>query len=143
MRTLKLTLVLTATVLYFACGNSPKVNRAASPNSNPSSAAAAQSPTPAASPDGGLATAAATYDQVCARCHRAGGEGGVFEEEGVKLKIPSLREGKAAKDTDRQLAKQIAEGGGGMPAFKKRLRPDQIDNLVRYIREDFQIYRFR
>ena len=142
MRTFKLTLVLTAAALHCACGNTPDANRAAAPNSN-QPPAAAQSLTPAPSPAGEIAAAGVTYKQVCARCHRAAGEGGVLEVEGVKLKIPSLIEGKAAKDTDRQLAKQIAEGGGGMPAFKSRLRPDQIDDLVRYIREDLQTYRFR
>jgi mono/diheme cytochrome c family protein len=40
--------------------------------------------------------------------------------------------------TDAQFARQIAKGGDGMPAFEKRLTPEQIAGLVRFIRREFQ-----
>ena len=58
--------------------------------------------------------------------------------EGKKLKVPSLREGHALNHTDAQLARKIANGGDGMPPFKKLLKPEEIDTLVKYIRNDLQ-----
>ena len=58
--------------------------------------------------------------------------------KGKRLKVPSLRTGGAVKDSDKELGDQIANGGDGMPAFKERLSPDQINELVRFIREELQ-----
>ena len=58
--------------------------------------------------------------------------------KGKRLKVPSLRTGGAVKDSDAELGRQIANGGDGMPAFKERLSPDQISELVRFIREELQ-----
>ena len=54
------------------------------------------------------------------------------------LKVPSLKEGHALKHSDDALAKQISKGGGGMPPFKDKLTPEQINNLVRFIKRDIQ-----
>jgi mono/diheme cytochrome c family protein len=40
--------------------------------------------------------------------------------------------------TDEQLAQQIAEGDDEMPAFKDKLSAEEINELVRYIRTEFQ-----
>jgi mono/diheme cytochrome c family protein len=58
--------------------------------------------------------------------------------EGKPLKVPSLKEGHALKHTDEELAKQISKGGDGMPPFKDKLTPEQINNLVRFIHRDIQ-----
>ncbi|MFN2480848.1 MAG: cytochrome c, partial [Pyrinomonadaceae bacterium] len=42
------------------------------------------------------------------------------------------------KHSDAEYAKQITEGGEGMPKFKDRLTPEQINGLVRFIRSEFQ-----
>src|SRR5205807_1067985 len=85
------------------------------------------------------ADARATYKDSCARCHKDDGAGGTFEEKGLKpLKVPSLRSDHAVKRTDAQIAKQIQNGGDGMPAFKTKLDQQKIDALVRLIRHDFQ-----
>ena len=62
----------------------------------------------------------------------------MVEIKGKSLKVPSLKTGGAVKDSDRELSSQIANGGDGMPAFKERLNPDQISELVRFIREELQ-----
>ena len=49
-----------------------------------------------------------------------------------------MREGHALKHTDEQLANKIANGEDEMPSFKNRLSPEQIDDLVRFIRSEFQ-----
>ena len=138
MKFIKLALTVSALGLFIACTSS-NTNQTTSVTTQPSPAAPAMTPTTTTpSPEDELAVARATFSQVCARCHKENGEGGAFELEGVKLKVPNLREGHVVKDSDKELAEQIADGGDGMPAFKKRLSQEQIDNLVRFIRRDLQ-----
>ena len=138
MKFIKLALIFSALTLFIIACTTPSPDQAAATNPSPSPAAAEVTPTAAPTPADELAAARATFSQVCARCHRENGEGGPFELEGEVLKVPSLREGGAVKDSDRELTKQIANGGDGMPAFKKRLSQEQIDDLVRFIRRDLQ-----
>jgi mono/diheme cytochrome c family protein len=72
---------------------------------------------------------ASVYAANCAGCHGADGGGGIG---------PQL----AGRVVDRfpDAADQIAvvtSGRGGMPAFKGRLTPEQIDQVVAYTRTDF------
>jgi mono/diheme cytochrome c family protein len=86
-----------------------------------------------------LAAARATYNATCMRCHKEDGSGGKVEfGEGETLKVPDLTSAHARKDPDEELAEQIAKGGDGMPAFGKRLTPEQINGLVRFIRRELQ-----
>jgi mono/diheme cytochrome c family protein len=135
MKLFKLALVAFALVSFIvACDSSTTpTNQTANTGARP---AATATPAPTATPDE-LASAAADYSQFCIRCHKADGTGGPFElEDGKTLKVPSLRE-HGKKDPDDHLAKQIREGGEGMPAFQKRLDDARINNLVRYIRREF------
>ena len=139
MKTVKLFIVAAALALFaIACGESSSTNQTASnsgtqptPNASPKATA---SPTPVDE----LASAKTSYSQVCAACHQDGGEGGTVKIEGKPLKVPSLKEGHALKHTDEEFAKQISKGGGGMPPFKDKLTPEQINNIVRFIRRDIQ-----
>lgn len=118
-----LLLTLIASGFLAGCASAPPTN---------------QSPAPASTPDE-LASARATYAQFCIRCHKPDGSGGIFElEDGTKLKVPSLSAGRALKDSDKEFAEQITNGGDGMPAFKNKLEPERIDALVRFIRQEFQ-----
>src|SRR5205807_108262 len=75
----------------------------------------------------------------CKECHGEKGAGGPVKlEDGTKLKVPSLREGHALHHPDSDFLKQITKGGDGMPAFKDKLKPEEIDDLVRFIRHEFQ-----
>ena len=129
--------------LLAACGDGANSNgtysantAASRPASNSGTQGNAAQPSP--TPDE-FAAVRAVYAQECLRCHQAEGQGGVFEEPGLKpLKVPSLREGHALGHTDAQLARQITNGGEGMPAFKARLKPEQITQLVAFIRKEFQ-----
>jgi mono/diheme cytochrome c family protein len=76
--------------------------------------------------------------QICSNCHQEKGEGGMVKLEGKRLKVPSLLEGHGLEHSDAEFAKQIANGGDGMPAFKDRLNEKQINDLVRFIRRDIQ-----
>lgn len=141
MRLYALALFITASLLITACGNAADSNRTADANARNSNAAAAPSVSPAAparTPDE-FAAVRATYARECQRCHKPEGTGGVFEEEGLKpLKVPSLREGHAVTHDDQRLARMIANGDDGMPSFKDKLRPEEINQLVRFIRKEFQ-----
>jgi mono/diheme cytochrome c family protein len=74
------------------------------------------------------------FQRNCAVCHGHEGEG---REIGT-LKVPSLREGRAATDTDERLLTQIHDGGNGMPPFKYSLTDEQIDDLLRFVRDGLQ-----
>jgi mono/diheme cytochrome c family protein len=139
MKLVKLIIALAAVALFIAaCGDSTSTNQTATTNGTQTTASpksSAATPTPA--PDE-LAEAKTTYMQVCAACHQDKGEGGMVKIEGKRLKVPSLLEGHGLTHTDAEFAKQISNGGDGMPAFKDRLKPEQINNLVRFIRRDIQ-----
>lgn len=107
-------------------------NGNASPTTNSSNVA------PVAAQSDELAEARNTFTQVCAKCHQADGTGGNVERDGKTLRVPSLISERAKKDEDEEYVAQIANGGDGMPAFKNRLKPEQIDALVRYIRKEIQ-----
>ncbi|MCF6407930.1 cytochrome c [Chitinophaga filiformis] len=64
------------------------------------------------------------YEQHCARCHGADGTRGMF---GAKNLQKSLL-------PDTAIALQIRNGKRIMPPFKKRLTPDQINELTTYIK---------
>jgi len=85
-----------------------------------------------------FASARATFAKNCVACHGAQGEGGLKTVDDKKLKVPSLSEGHALKHTDEDFVEQIMKGGDGMPAFKDKLSPDEINLLVRFVRHEFQ-----
>ena len=74
------------------------------------------------------------FQRNCAACHGHEGEG---RQIGT-LTVPSLREGRAATDTDARLLTQIHDGGNGMPPFKYSLTDEQIADLLRFVREGLQ-----
>ncbi|HEX8722545.1 MAG TPA: cytochrome c [Pyrinomonadaceae bacterium] len=76
----------------------------------------------------------ALYDRSCATCHGPQGEG---KQVGT-MNVPSLRQGAALNDPDERLFSQIADGGRGMPPFKYTLDDRQIEDLVRFVREEIQ-----
>ena len=96
-------------------------------------------PAPAASTPDPFAATRASYEKNCKLCHGANGDGGPVKlEDGTKLKVPSLREGHALKHPDSDFVKQITKGGDGMPAFGEKLKPEEITEMVRFIRHQFQ-----
>jgi len=101
--------------------------------------APARSPAPsaAATPDE-FATARATFKKNCSVCHGEDGKGGSKTVEGKKLKVPNFTEGHALHHPDEDFVKQITKGGDGMPKFGDKLKPEEINSLVRFIRHEFQ-----
>lgn len=74
------------------------------------------------------------YERNCAVCHGPRGEG---SQVGT-MKTPPLSSGAALTDPDEKLFKQVSDGGNGMPPFKYTLDDKQIDDLVRFVREEIQ-----
>lgn len=132
MRLLKFALILATTICISACGSSGTYEtNSARPASSPVASA------PAATPDE-LAAARDLFAKNCADCHGAKAEGGRKEVDGKRFKVPSLREGHALEHSDEKFVVQISEGDDEMPAFKDKLTPAQINDLVKFIRKEFQ-----
>lgn len=138
MKLTKLLLITLAIGLFaIACGDSAGTNQTANTGGTQPTPAPSPKATATAQPDE-LAEAKTTYMQICSNCHQEKGEGGNVKLEGKRIKVPSLLEGHGLEHSDAEFAKQIANGGDGMPAFKDRLKPEQIDALVKFIRRDIQ-----
>ena len=113
---------------------------AAACKTNPTGVANTSNSHPGASatPDQ-FAAARGTYDKECKTCHGPTGQGGPVKlDDGTKLKVPSLREGRAVRHDDAEFVKQITKGGDGMPAFDKKLTADQVNEIIKMIRTEFQ-----
>jgi mono/diheme cytochrome c family protein len=74
----------------------------------------------------------ATFKAKCVMCHGADGSGST--PVGKSMKIPDLRSAAVQGQSDGQLAAAIANGKGKMPAYNKSLSPEQIQQLVAFIR---------
>jgi mono/diheme cytochrome c family protein len=85
-----------------------------------------------------FASARVNYAKHCEACHGADGAGGVKTVDNKKLKVPSFSTGHALKHTDEDFVEQIMKGGDGMPEFKDKLSPEEINLLVRFVRHEFQ-----
>jgi mono/diheme cytochrome c family protein len=118
------------TLLTVACTNT---NTTTPTNSAPAPPVAAATSTPDQ-----FAATRGNYSKHCAACHQDNGSGGTVKVEEKRLKVPTLREGHALKDKDEEFVKQISAGGDGMPPFKDKLKPEEITDLVKFIRKEFQ-----
>jgi len=95
-------------------------------------------PTATSTPDQ-FAEVRPIYAKECQSCHGPTGAGGPVKlEDGSKLKVPSLREGRAVRHGDDEFTKQIVKGGDGMPAFDNKLSSSQTNDLIKMIRVEFQ-----
>jgi cytochrome c6 len=72
------------------------------------------------------------YKTNCVLCHAADGSGN--SPSGKALGAKDLRSDVVQKKTDAELAEVITQGKGKMPAFGKKLKPEDITKLVAYIR---------
>jgi mono/diheme cytochrome c family protein len=124
---------LTVSAIFFVSGCNQTENR----NVNAPAATAPPAAMATATPDE-LAFARANYAKHCSACHGDEGKGGLVKVEDVRLKVPSLREGHATMHPDEKLVKQIMNGGDGMPKFKDKLSPEEINAMVRFVRHEFQ-----
>jgi cytochrome c6 len=103
----------------------------------PRAAASPAAASPAASVDP-LAGARANFAKNCEPCHGPNGEGGLAKVDNKQIKVPSLHAEHAKKHTDEQITKMITNGEEEMPAFKNKLKPEEITDLVKFVRKEFQ-----
>ena len=76
-------------------------------------------------------TAEATYKAKCAMCHGPDGKGET--PTGKAMKVRDLASEDVQKMSDADLSDAISKGKGKMMAFKT-LTPDQVKDLVEYVR---------
>jgi mono/diheme cytochrome c family protein len=76
--------------------------------------------------------AAAVYKQKCAMCH---GPDGKAETPAAKaMKVPSFASPESKKRSDAELAEIIEKGKGKMPKYGASMKPEEIKEMVAYIR---------
>ena len=68
----------------------------------------------------------------CTLCHADDGSGS--SPTGKAMKAKDLRSSEVQNQTDAQLAEVITKGRGKMPPFGAKIKPDDVTNLVAYIR---------
>jgi mono/diheme cytochrome c family protein len=100
--------------------------------------AAGQKPAAAATPES-IENGAALYKRQCVMCHGATGVGDGPAAKTLKGKLPSLSDKAVmSKLTDEHIHEQITNGKkseiGNMPALGKRLKPEEITDIVNYVR---------
>jgi high-affinity iron transporter len=92
----------------------------------------------AATPES-IANGAALYKRQCVVCHGATGLGDGPAAKSFKGKLPSLADkATMSKLTDAHIHEAITAGKkteiGNMPALGKRLKPEEITDVVKYVR---------
>jgi cytochrome c6 len=75
---------------------------------------------------------AATYKAKCATCHGADGKGDT--PAGKSTKVRSFADPEVVKASDEDLAGIIEKGKAKMPGYSKSMKPDEIKDMVAYIR---------
>jgi mono/diheme cytochrome c family protein len=142
MNFLKTVLIFTAFSFFaFACTQTPTTqknlagNTATVVNSNANNPKGETS----ASQDE-LAAVRKIYTEKCVSCHKEDGTGGIADFDGTKIKVPDLTTDRNKKESDAEFIRVIENGEReeGMPAFKGKISEEDIRNLVKLIRSDFQ-----
>lgn len=137
---------LTAALFVIACSQTSTTN--SSNSTNTTNANSANKPVvvtntnsqPSAPPDE-LAAARKNYAENCVKCHKEGGIGGTSDIDGKKIKAPNFTSARMMKDNDDASWIESIQNGipdEGMPAYKDKLSEQEIKDLVKMIRKDFQ-----
>lgn len=128
-----LKLLLYPSVLLLALSVSGQ-QEPASPPAPKDNAAVPQTNPVKATPES-QAHAKKVYGYDCAMCHNLNGDGKGDVAQSMKLTMKDYTDPAALKDmTDGQLYVVIKDGKGQMPEEGSRAKPDDIWNLVIYIR---------
>ena len=94
---------------------------------------------PAAASPQSVENGAALYKRHCVMCHGAAGQGDGPAAKTLKGKLPSLADkAMMSKLTDEQIHETVTNGKkteiGNMPALAKRLKPEEITDVVNFVR---------
>ena len=132
MKLISLTLTCVAIALFaIAC------TETATPTNSSRSSASPAAPAATASVDE-FATARANYKKNCEACHGPQATGGLVKVDNKQIKVPSLKAEHALKHPDDKLIKMITNGEEEMPAFKDKMSAQEIADMVRFVRKEFQ-----
>lgn len=101
--------------------------------------AAGKKPAAAAATPESLTNGTALYKRQCVMCHGAAGLGDGPAAKSMKGKLPSLaNKATMSKLSDSQIHEVITNGKkteiGNMPGLGKRLKPEEITDIVNYVR---------
>jgi mono/diheme cytochrome c family protein len=132
MNATKLVIVASAIALFIAACSQSSQAPANSQTGQSSSPATATKSAPSDAEVG-----AKLYAENCQICHKDTGKGGKdLTIEGKKISPEDLTSDKLKKKSDADLVKEISEGvtDEGMPAFKDKLSPDQMKQIVLHVR---------
>ena len=132
MKLISLALTCVAIAL-FAAG----CTETATPTNTSTSSASPAAPAATASVDE-FATARANYKKNCEGCHGPEATGGLVKVDNKQIKVPSLKAEHALKHTDDKITKMITNGEEEMPAFKDKMSAQEIAQMVRFVRKEFQ-----
>lgn len=143
MKYLKILLVITVSTIFFAaCSQSTTSNNATVTNAKPATNSNINSTAetkPSAQADE-LAAAKKNYSLNCAICHKEDGTGGKITIEGKTMNADNLTTDKMKKMEDAKYIDYIKNGipEEGMPAFKDKLSEQEIKDVVKFVRKEFQ-----
>ncbi len=140
MKFLKIGLVLSAILLFIiACNQTQTTNTNLASNTAVVTNSNNSTVMPTAETDE-LAAARKIYSEQCTNCHKEDGKGGISTIDGKRIKAPDFTTDKQKKEPDAEYVEKIENGEkeDGMPAFKGKISDDDIKNLVKLIRKDFQ-----
>ena len=94
---------------------------------------AAREPNPVKATPESIAEGKTIYGYDCAQCHGALGDGKTVT--GKQMKVPDLTDPELLKDrSDGELFYVIKNGGTNMPREADRAQPEQLWDLVNYVR---------
>lgn len=131
MRTL--TLVLSLLALFSCLGWTQETKPAPKTSYSPVPVTDARRPNPVKATPESIAVGKKIYGYDCAQCHGAVGDGKT--DPGKKMKIPDLTDPSVLKErTDGELFYVIKNGRGEMPSEGDRVKPEEIWDLVNYVR---------
>jgi mono/diheme cytochrome c family protein len=96
---------------------------------------AANQANPVKSTAASLAKAKKLYGYDCAMCHGSNGNGKGDLADQMKLSLKDWRDPASLKEmTDGELSYIITKGKGKMPAGGEQMKPDEVWNMVNYVR---------
>jgi mono/diheme cytochrome c family protein len=134
MKTVKLGLIFLAIAIFsLACANNQTQTNKTENETKPNTAN-----TQPTAPADELASAKKIYSESCVKCHKEDGSGGQIQGDDGKFNVTSFKSEKAMKHDEAKMYDYIANGDDEMPAFKSRLSEQQMKDLVKFIRKDFQ-----
>ena len=97
--------------------------------------AVAKSGNPVAATAESLAAGKKTFGMDCAMCHGSAGAGDGDLASQMGLSLKDLREAETLKEkSDKELYELIDKGKGKMLGEEGRLKPEQVWNVVNYVR---------